>query len=112
MHDATEAYCGDMIKPLKRQLPAYKAIEDGIWKVIAAKYGLPEVLPATIKEIDMRMLSTERREIIPASMRQQWRTEEDFPPYPLHLGERSTREVEKEFLEAFRELHPEYLNQK
>ena len=32
MHDATEAYCGDMIRPLKNVLPEFKELENGIWK--------------------------------------------------------------------------------
>jgi hypothetical protein len=64
MHDATEAYCGDMIRPIKRAMPAYGEMEDQIWTVIAARFGLPEVLPPEVKEADTRMLQTERRDLL------------------------------------------------
>lgn len=60
LHDATEAYILDLPKPLKELLPAYEEYEDRLWKVIAAKYGLPDVIPEAVHEVDMRMLLTER----------------------------------------------------
>lgn len=41
MHDATEAYLGDMVRPLKQQLHAYRAAEDRMADVIGARFGLP-----------------------------------------------------------------------
>lgn len=40
LHDAAEAYIGDMIKPLKVRIPQFSEVEDNIMKAICAKYGM------------------------------------------------------------------------
>lgn len=52
MHDATEAYTGDMAKPLKNIMPEFEAFEDDVWAVIAEKYDLPYEMPEEIHTID------------------------------------------------------------
>lgn len=65
LHDATEAYVGDMVRPLKDLLPEFKAIEDRIWRVIATKYlGRAVDIPAEIKRLDNVALMTERRHLL------------------------------------------------
>jgi len=63
MHDATEAYCGDMIAPLKAAMPAYKDVEAGLWDAIAWRYRLPDELPASVKRADKVLLATEQRDL-------------------------------------------------
>jgi hypothetical protein len=63
MHDATEAYVGDVIRPLKPMLKGYKAIEDNVWQVIAERFGLPSKLPDTIKIADNAVLLAEKAQI-------------------------------------------------
>jgi len=65
LHDATEAYVGDMVRPLKALLPDYSAIENGIWLVICERFNLDPQLPACIHEADMIALATERRDLMP-----------------------------------------------
>lgn len=60
LHDATEAYCCDLPRPLKRMLPGYMAYEDIVWRVVADKFGLPADIPDSVHEVDTRMLVTER----------------------------------------------------
>lgn len=67
MHDAPEAYCGDVVRPLKALLPRYRAIEAGIWRAIAARFALPRALPPEIKEIDALALATEKRDLCPGA---------------------------------------------
>lgn len=43
LHDAHEAYTGDVVAPLKKLLPEIREIEAGIQDVIHAKYGIDEV---------------------------------------------------------------------
>ena len=36
LHDATEAYVGDMVRPLKRFMPDYREVENKVWAAIIA----------------------------------------------------------------------------
>ena len=64
MHDAAEAYVGDVSSPLKSLLPDYKLIEQRIWRVIADKYSIPHILSTAVKHADLVALMTERRDIL------------------------------------------------
>lgn len=53
LHDATEAYLCDVPGPAKVLLPGYVTLERKLWVCIAAKFGLPDVIPNEVQEIDL-----------------------------------------------------------
>lgn len=59
MHDATEAYTGDIPRPYKRKYPVLRQAEDEIWELIAEKYGLPKEIPQEVHDLDHRILGDE-----------------------------------------------------
>ena len=62
MHDAAEAFVGDMVKPLKVMLPDFGKVERAVEAAIAEKFLIDfEREAAVIKEIDRAMLIAERR---------------------------------------------------
>ena len=65
LHDATEAYIGDMVRPLKVNMPQYREVEDHVWRAVASKFGLPEAMPAEVKKADQILLRTEQRDLMP-----------------------------------------------
>jgi len=65
LHDATEAYVGDMVRPLKEQMPAFREVEERIWLAICERFALDEELPASVKHADLQALATERRDLMP-----------------------------------------------
>lgn len=65
LHDATEAYCADLARPLKQLVPDYRAVEDAIWLAIAEKFGLPTSMPSLVKRADMAMLKLEVDHLLP-----------------------------------------------
>lgn len=65
LHDATEAYCADIARPLKRLLPDYQAVEQRIWHAIARRFSLPLEMPSEIKAADMAMLKLEVTRLLP-----------------------------------------------
>lgn len=60
LHDASEAYIGDIVRPLKDMLPAYKEIEDRLMDCIGNAYGVDFAKHHdTIKKYDNIMLCKE-----------------------------------------------------
>ncbi len=54
LHDAPEAYLGDVIKPLKRLLgPAYRELECCFEDLICRKYGVDPGMIKAVKEFDL-----------------------------------------------------------
>jgi hypothetical protein len=66
LHDAAEAYLGDVNSPLKRLLPDYKKIEKRVEEAIANKFKLPFPHPTGIKHADLQQLRTESFHLIPS----------------------------------------------
>lgn len=68
LHDASEAYFGDMPTPLKQLLPEFRAFEDRAQDVIIRAFGLTAentvITKKTIKEIDNRIRVDERPRLI------------------------------------------------
>ena len=54
LHDAAEAYVGDMVRPLKRHAvgKAHQELEDAVSTVIAEKFGIPYPLPDICHDAD------------------------------------------------------------
>lgn len=63
MHDAAEAFIGDVSRPLKQLLPEYKAIERRIEAVIFEKFEVVE--DENVKRVDREALKTEQRDLMP-----------------------------------------------
>lgn len=66
LHDATEAYVGDMVRPLKQHMPQYQMAETKVELAILQRFGLwggaglPPLMPAEVKAADSRILLDER----------------------------------------------------
>jgi hypothetical protein len=67
IHDATEAYIGDMVRPLKLAMGSYRDVETKLEAIVHEALGIP--LPNAqekpfIKEADNALLMTERRDLM------------------------------------------------
>lgn len=86
LHDATEAYCGDMVRPLKMMMPIYREMEAGIWAVICNRFGLDHTLDSEIDRADARVLLAEKRDLL-INHEHVWELPQckypDLDPYPL-----------------------------
>lgn len=66
LHDAAEAYLGDMTRPLKQWMPDYRGFEDVIWMRVCERFDLALDLPTCVHRADLIALATERRDLMPA----------------------------------------------
>lgn len=101
LHDAAEAYLGDLPRPIKVQLPAYRAAEDRLMEFIARHFGLPWPMPAPVHEADNVLLVTEQRDLMgpaPAS----WGLV--ATPLPERIEPLGPEAAEAAFLARFAEL--------
>ena len=64
LHDASEAYLGDVATPLKNMLPEYRALEEHIQRTIARRFGLVWPMPVEVKRADVRALMAEKRDLL------------------------------------------------
>jgi hypothetical protein len=65
LHEVGEATCGDMNAPLKSQCPDYKRIEKRCERAGLSAFGIVVRDPDYIKRLDLRMLATEQRDLMP-----------------------------------------------
>ena len=65
LHDATEAFIGDVSTPLKSLLPEYKKIEENFHRVIAKKFNVPEILSPEVKRADRFLCEQEKLSLLP-----------------------------------------------
>lgn len=102
LHDATEAYCIDIIRPLKPHLPGHAEIEANLWSAIAARYGLPPVMPDVVKHYDTAILHAEREQnMFPTD--HDWSLPPEKPDVEIHCWDPPV--AKRMFLERFMELY-------
>jgi len=103
MHDAQEAFVGDVIKPLKDLLPDYRKVEDRIEAAVFSRFGLSLPLPSEVAEADMAMLATEQIQLM--RNRDDWDYTRGRKPLPIVLRFWSPEEAEFHFLTRFYEVN-------
>jgi len=102
LHDAAEAYLGDVSSPLKSLLPDYRVIEAQMEKVIAVRFGFPykgndhEI----VKQLDMTALATEVRDLMPPSS-WSWECLDGVTPLRERIQPLGPQEAEDEFIKTF-----------
>lgn len=103
LHDATEAYLGDMIRPLKHAMPAYRQAEDRLMAVICDRFGLGRECPAEVKLADNRILRDERDALM-ASPPLPWSSVERVPALGVDIQCWSPADAERRYLARLDEL--------
>lgn len=106
LHDASEAYLGDVIRPLKREISGlYSTIERDWEREIGQRFGLGDRLAdghPDIKAADIRALMTERRDLVNKSGPLHW--PDRVAPFRERIVPLSPVEAADEFLDRFYEL--------
>jgi len=65
LHDASEAYLGDIVAPLKYcgHFEFYKEAEERLMNVIAERFDLNLIEPPEVKEVDLKIRANEMRDL-------------------------------------------------
>ncbi len=102
LHDAAEAYIMDLPRPLKPLFEEYQSRESRIQTIIENAFDLKPLSieqKKEIKDVDERMLATERRDLMNAC-KEEWGKLPD--PYEDIVYPMSSQAAELIFLEAFK----------
>ena len=102
-HDFAESLTGDAVSPLKILMPQFKEIEDRIERMLARKFKLVYPYPALVKEIDLTILATEMRDLMP-----KWGDWKRLPykPIPERIIPWDSAKCRREFMRRYRKLYP------
>ncbi|MBA2717732.1 MAG: hypothetical protein H0U52_00625 [Chloroflexi bacterium] len=106
MHEAGEATCGDMVGPLKALFPQFRTLEKRCEASALKRFRVPEVDKVALKALDLRMLSTEQRDLMPEYIGKgrDWAV---HLPLPIEIRQPwGFDEAAEEFLYCFRQLAP------
>lgn len=108
LHDASEAFLGDIPTPLKALIPAYKVIEDRCQDVIDAAFGLDaaKITHAEIKNVDIRIRDDERSAMIaePAQSLQRkifWEKHPGLEPLGVEVRGLPPQDARREFVDCY-----------
>jgi hypothetical protein len=104
LHDATEAYIGDLVRPLKHNLHSYMGVERRLADAIAIKFGLEGPMPAQVVEHDTRIVVDEREQIMTPS-RLPWSALEGYAPLGVYIHGWDPITAGKMFLARFHQLN-------
>src|SRR6516225_5362704 len=64
LHDAAEAFVGDVTRPLKQLLPEFRRIEANVQSAIIKRFGMDPGYWKIIKDADLRVLAAEQAQVM------------------------------------------------
>lgn len=97
LHDAAEAYLGDVATPIKECLPIYRQWEDNALAIIARSFSLPDEMPEQVKTLDLRLTRREGFVLVDDRLRSDLHISlQPFTPEAARAA----------FLKRYDELHP------
>lgn len=101
LHDAAEAYLGDLTGPLKKLLPEFKRIEENLQRVIFGRFGIDLTADdkRQIKRLDLKMLGVERMSLMPRDG-SSWVSLETISIPKFSITPATQEEAKKMFLNA------------
>lgn len=110
MHDASDAYVGDMSRPLKRdpRMKGYLEIEDQIMRGLAKRFGFAWPKSHKVDLADQQLLATEAVQVLEGGPVPGWTW--DWKPYvrsDIQITPWTQQEAKERFLSRFYALQSE-----
>jgi hypothetical protein len=102
MHDAAEAFLGDVTRPLKQLLPDYRRIEKSVDIAICARFGIPSGTPR-VKKADLEVLAAEQDQLMPEGT-SDWVTDTEIEPAQILIECLPPAVAKARFLQRYHEL--------
>lgn len=110
MHDAAEAYTGDLIRPIKKhpEMAVFAWVEETIERAICAKFDLPfPIMTPEIKRLDDRIILDERDQVMSQMLIEAVKLFGDWPisgePLGVTIDPWPPEVAREKFLNAFDE---------
>jgi hypothetical protein len=104
MHESGEVPWGDFPGPAKALVPDFKAREKRDDAVISGLFGVVVRDPALIKRYDLRMLATEKRDLMPHGASDQWQITAGYEPFAIEISPWTGERAAAAFLAQFQAL--------
>jgi uncharacterized protein len=107
LHDAAEAYMCDLPRPIKYEpgMEAFKRVEKRIEAAIVERFDLTPGEPKAVKDADIRLLYTERRDLLPnlpwETDKTTWGMGLQAKPLPAIIKPWTPERAEREFIMRF-----------
>lgn len=102
LHDASEAYTGDMIRPLKMNMPEFRKAEKKVTGAIRIALDIPSCLPDTIKHYDNLAFAWEKRDLFKSA--REWPNTPGLPKGLHTMISWDMEKAEQTFLALYRHI--------
>lgn len=102
MHDASEAFMGDMIRPLKMHMPDFRLAEVHVTNAIVKALNIPDCPKRIIKKYDNLAWAWEKRDLFKSST--PWPYTVNVPDNLHEMSSWTMAQAEKQFMCTYRSL--------
>lgn len=105
LHDAAEAYMGDMVRPLKALMPAFTEVELRLEASLAKRFDTRFPFPPWVKRLDNELLVTEARDVrVDAGL---WTNTTGIAALPFKINPWGPEKAKREFLKEWEKWKPD-----
>ena len=101
LHDASEAYIADIVRPAKRFIDGYKSIEDKIMQSVCERFSLRHCMPECVRIADNSILADEMDQVM-GPKPDTWKT--DYQKLGVKIKGMHPKEAENAFLDRYHSI--------